>query len=292
MELRHLKYFLTLAEELHFGNAAKKLFISQPPLSRLIKSLENELGVKLFERNNKNVRLTIYGEYLKSEAQKIHHNVNLIRNHLELMKKGTEGQIKIGYVAAIMHSVLPEILSDLKNGYPKINTYLYELDNTNQINALKSGDIDIGFLRIRSNDKELEFEHIHDDPFVLIVSDEHELSKLDEVDLIQFKDEPLITFSKTCAPMQGVKNICKKAGFDPNIIHETNQINSILRLVGSNMGYSLIPSTVLKGYDLNVKSYDLSSYNESTELLIGYNPGNITQAVQNFIEITRKYRSH
>jgi len=250
-----------------------------------------ELGVKLFERNNKNVRLTVYGEYLQKEAQKLFHNINMIKNHLELMKNGCEGQIKVAYVASIMYSILPDILSDLKNNYPKINTFLYELNNINQISALKSGDIDIGFLRAPSDDKELTFEHIHNDPFVLIISNEHKLSNLNKIDLIQIKDEPMITFSKTCAPMRGIKNICKKAGFTPNIVHETNQINSILRLVSSNMGYSIIPSTVLNGCDLNVKSYDLSYYNEYTELLIGYNPGNITKAVHNFIEITRKYKN-
>ena len=289
MELRHLKYFLTLADELHFGNAAKKLFISQPPLSRLIKSLEDELGVRLFERNNKKVRLTKYGEYLTAESQKLFHHVNLIKNHLELMKSGTEGQLKIGYIVAIMHSILPELLTNLKNDYPRINTYLYELENTDQINALKSGDIDIGFLRVPSNDRELKFEHIHDDPFLLIISSDHKLSELDNINLIQLKDDPLITFSKTCAPLRNVKNICKKAGYSPNIVHETNQINSILRLVESNMGYSIIPSTVLKGYSLKIKSYDLSGYNEYTPLFIGYNRSNLIDAVLNFIEVIRKY---
>lgn len=288
MELRHLKYFLTLADELHYGNAAKKLFISQPPLSRLIKSLEDELGVRLFERNNKHVSLTSYGVYLTAESQKLFQHVSMIKNHLELMKSGTQGQIKIGYVAAIMHSILPELLSKLKSNYPQINSYLYELENTSQIDALKSGDIDIGFLRVPTNDKELVFEHIHDDPFLLIISSDHRLSGQKTTDLIQLKDDPLITFSKTCAPLRNVKNICKKAGYSPNIVHQTNQINSILRLVESNMGYSIIPSAVIKGYSLKVRSYDLSAYNEYTPLFAGYNRTNLTEAVQNFIEVIRK----
>ncbi len=291
MEIRHLKYFLTLADELHFGNAAKKLFISQPPLSRMIKLLEDELGVKLFERNNKNVRLTIYGEYLQKEAQQVIHNMNLIRNQLDAMKNGSTGQVKIGYIAAIMHSILPQVLSKLKVKFPDINTYLYELESSEQINALKSGDIDIGFLRVPSGDKDLVFEHVHDDPFVLIVSTEHEMAKSDRLDFGQLKHESMISFLKTCPPSKGIKNIFKKVGFTPNIVQETNQINSILRLVECNCRYSIVPSTVLDGYDLKLKAFDLSHFDEYSQLFIGYNPGNITKAVSNLIKVIEEFKS-
>lgn len=288
MELRHLKYFLTLAEELHFSRAADKLYISQPPLSRMIKSLEIELGVDLFERNKRNVKLTEYGEYLKNESQRLFQNIDKISSQFEMMKNEIESQIKIGYVAAIMHSILPEILFRFKQIYPRINTYLFELDNESQIKALKSGEINIGFLRTPVNDRDLSFERIHKDHYLLIMSREHKFSKIDKNDLMKFKNEPLITFSKTCVPLNGVKNICKKIGYTPNIIHETNQIHSILRLVDSNMGYAIVPSTVLKGYDLNLKSISLAMYNEYIDLFIGYKSSNPLKVCSNFIEIIKK----
>ena len=291
MEIRHLKYFLTLAEELHFGNAAKKLFISQPPLSRMIKMLEDELGVRLFERNNKNVRLTAYGEYLQKEAQQIIHSTHRITNHLDAMKNGSKGQIKVGYIPSIMHSVLPQILSKLKDKYTAVNTYLSELESADQINALKSGEIDIGFLRIPSNDKELEFEHILDDPFVLIISQKHPLAVFDNIDLKQLDNEPMISFLKTCPPSKGVKNILRKAGHTPNIVQETNQINSILRLVECNCAYAIVPSTVLGGYDLKVKSFDLSYFDETTQLYMGYNPRNLTKPVENLLKMVKEFKT-
>ena len=291
MEIRHLKYFLTLADELHFGNAAKKLFISQPPLSRMIKMLEDELGVRLFERNNKNVRLTSYGKYLQKEAQQIIHSTHRITNHLDAMKNGSKGQIKVGYIPAIMHSVLPQILSKLKDKHTAISTYLSELESKDQINALKSGEIDIGFLRIPSDDKELEFEHILDDPFVLIVSEKHPLAVLENIDLKQLDNEPMISFLKSCPPTRGIKNIFKKAGHVPNIVQETNQINSILRVVECNCAYSIVPSTVLVGYDLKVKSFELSHFDETTPLYMGYNLNNLTKSVEDLIKIVKEFKT-
>lgn len=292
MKLLHLKYFLMLAQELHFGNAAKKLFISQPPLSRMIKSFENELGVRLFERNSRTVKMTVYGEYLRTEAEKIFQHINLVKNQLENMKDGSTGQIKIGYLPAIMHSVLPEILKKLYKMYPQITPILFEHTNDEQINALRSGDIDIAYIREPDDDKNITYEHIFDEPFVLILSDQHRFSKLKNIDLTELADEAFITFTKSCSPMRGILKICKKAGFSPNIVHETTQINSILRVVESNLGFSIVPITVIKAYDLKIKTYSLAKYNEFTGLTIAYNKSTIPKAVFSLIELTRDFKNY
>lgn len=274
MNLRLLKYFYVLAEELHFGKAAKRLYISQPPLSRQIKNLEEDLGVELFKRDKRNVELTIHGQYLKEEAQKLFQHIEEIRTHLNLLDKGVIGQIKSGYVVSAMHSILPRILLKLKNEYPRINIVLQELNNDDQITALKNGSIDMGFIRTPLLVDGISINPIYEETFSLVLSKDHPLSSSKNISLKDLAKEPFIGFCHTCAlPVRNmIMGICNKEGFLPNVVHQTNQINTIIRLVESNFGYSILPSSVREAYKLNVNFYELTDKPERTEISLAYNP--------------------
>jgi len=287
METRLLKYFSVLAEELHFGKAAKKLHISQPPLSRQIKGLEEELGVRLFNRTKRNVQLTAYGKYLKYESYKLFNQIDVMKNHLELMKYGAVGQIKIGYVGDFMHSVFPDILSELKHEYPKIDTVLLESDTESQISSLRTGLIDIGFVRTPIEVKDIIINPIYKETFSLILSKSHPLSSRKKIPLKELADEPYIGFSPKCPPplSKSVMSICNRVGFSPKVIHKALQINSIVKLVENNIGYSIIPIGPKAVFKENVKFFELKNYPERAEMSLAYNPKLIDEMSKKIVDL-------
>ncbi len=287
METRLLKYFSVLAEELHFGKAAKKLHISQPPLSRQIKDLENELGVRLFNRTKRKVQLTAYGIYLKHESNILFNQIDVMKNHLELMKNGAVGQIKIGYVGDFMHSVFPDILSKLKHDYPKIDTILLESDTESQISSLRTGLIDMGFVRTPIEVKDIIINPIYKETFSLILSKSHPLSSRKKIPLKELADEPYIGFSPKCPPplSKSVTSICNRVGFSPKVIHRALQINSIVKLVENNIGYSIIPIGPKAVFKENVKFFELKNYPERAEMSLAYNPKLIDEIQKKIIDL-------
>lgn len=287
METRLLKYFSVLAEELHFGKAAKKLHISQPPLSRQIKGLEEELGVRLFNRTKRNVQLTEYGKYLKHESYKLFNQLNVMKNHLQLMKYGAVGQIKIGYVGDFMHSIFPDILFELKHEYPKIDTVLLESDTESQIDALRIGLIDVGFVRTPIEVKDIIVNPIYTETFSLILSKSHPLSSRKKIPLKELADEPYIGFSPKCPPplSKSVMSICNRAGFSPKVIHKALQINSIVKLVENNIGYSIIPIGPKAVFKENVKFFELKNYPERAEMSLAYNPKLLDEMSKKIVDL-------
>lgn len=270
MKLRHLRYFTTLAEELHFSKAAEKLFIAQPPLSRQIKQLEDELGVKLFNRNKRNVALTPAGNYLKTQTNNLFYQIDNIKEQIKSIGEGTKGQLKIGYVGAAMHSILPSILQDMKQKFPEIKIYLHELDSEEQRKALLSGQIDVGFVRSAViNDKLLSVQVV-EEPFALILPQKHPLALKRNLNLRDLAEDPFISFSKECGLniFENIQSLCHKAGFTPKISHETSQINTVIRLVESDLGYSIVPLSAAEAYKTSVKVIDLKKFHERAVLYL------------------------
>ncbi len=287
MELKKLQYFLAVAEELHFNKAAIKLHIAQPPLSRQIQQLEKEVGAKLFERTKRSVKLTVAGEYLKKETVQLFEHINIIKQQISLINHGALGQLKIGYVGAVMHSLLPRVLKELRIQFPKVSTILSEMGNESQMVALKNGQLDIGFIRTPMAVDHITAIPIYRETFSIIISSDHPLGARDQVELRDLATEPFICFSRDCAPgmVDRIIGICNNAGFSPNKIHESSQINTILRLVESNLGYSIVPSSVCVGYNLKIKYYELTDIPEQAEISLIYNPAVITPLAQSAIKL-------
>ena len=147
MELRQLKSFVILAEELHFNNAAEKLFIVQPALTKQIQDLEADLGVKLFDRNKRSVKLTIAGAYFLKEVKAILLKLEETKNRIKWVEDGAKGEVRIGYVGSCIHTFLPDMLSVLQDKNPHIQTYLNEMTSSSQLLAIQKGELDIAFLR-------------------------------------------------------------------------------------------------------------------------------------------------
>jgi DNA-binding transcriptional LysR family regulator len=287
MDLRQLRYFLALAEELHFGRAAERLYIAQPPLSRQIKNLEEELDVKLFNRTKRVVQLTSYGKYLKNEAVKLFQHVELIKNHIRLLNEGQVGQIKIGYVGSAMHSVLPEVLTQIQRKLPGTHTSMTELMNLDQIVGLKTGSLDIGFIRTPMTIDGLCIQRVFSETLSVILPLSHPLAGAEEVRPAHLAKEPFIGFCRECAPglFDSIIGLCNRDGFSPRIVHESSQINSVVRLVESGLGYSIVPTSVKKAYNVRVRFHNLDAYPERSELALAYHPDHLTPTSRRVIEI-------
>ena len=280
---------MAVAEELHFGKASEKLHIAQPPLSRQIKNLEEELGVPLFERTKKRVQLTPYGDYLKEEAAKVFQQVESIKSHIRLLEDGVEGHIKIGYVGSAMHSVLPLVLSEIKNNLPGIHTTMFELKNPDQIAGLRYGSLDIGFIRTPITVEGMTIEPIFSETLSVILPISHDLAGSDRMSIQDLAEEPFISFCRECAPglFDRIIGVCNSEGFSPRIVHESSQINSVVRLVESGLGYSIVPTSVKQGYNVRVRFYELDDYPERAELALAHNPDRTTPISKRVIGLVR-----
>ena len=276
IELRHLRYFLAVAEELNFRKASESLFISQPGLSKQIANLEEELGFKLFERNNRNVKLTSEGEYLQKEVSLILKNLENTLSDAKLMSEGLQGTIRMGYVGSAMQNVIPELLLNLKNSLPKVRFTLKERDNSTQVRALKNGEIDLGFVRLNQVPKPLILKPVLNDTFSLVLPSEHAISQSNFISISQLKEESFILFEEKYSSIyyQNVMSIFEQAKFSPTISHYTVHANTIFRLVENGFGVSIVPTSLKNGYDMKIQFIELREIPQRAVLSAVWNEEN------------------
>jgi len=285
MELRHLIYFKTVAEELHFRKAASRLFISQPPLSRQIKELEEELGVTLFERNNKRVILTEAGIYFKKEVDSILSKLEEGKNVAKQIHSSVSGELRIGYISSTFYDYLVDILKEMLLEFPHVRTRLYEVPSVKQIKALEEGKLDIGIIRAPVNSEKLQVKTLFTDPFVLVTPEKPDLQNSDLKTYLL--NQPFIFFSQDYAPdfNQKLLEICRRIGFNPEIAHEANNVTSILRLVERGLGASIVPASLINQYqNMNICFTELNMNAITTEVVLVHKAQPQNPLIDYFIE--------
>jgi DNA-binding transcriptional LysR family regulator len=288
MEIRHLQYFKAVAEHLHFRNAAASLFISQPPLSRQIKELEDELGVQLFVRNNKRVALTEAGKYFAASVDSIFAQLEESKNIARQIHRAADsGELKIGYISSVYQPYLAEVLKSLRAEFPYIKTNLYERPTIKQIEALEQGQLDVGILRAPVQSEHLTVHTLFFDPFMVVIPADH-IKLHNRQQLTGFiKDKPFIFFNKEYAPQYHSKliEICYRMGFKPDITHEVNNVHSIVQLVEAGLGVSILPLSLKQQYaDLQLTFVDLTDIPVTIEVVLAYKRSNLSSALKWFIQ--------
>jgi len=290
IEMRHLRYFMTVAEELHFRKAAERLYISQPGLSRQIRQMEEDLGVQLFERNNRKVLLTPAGQYLKQEVSVLLKNLEEAFEHTQLMEKGQEGSIKLGYVGSAMQNVIPELLIKFREEHPTILFNLAEMDNARQVQALLNKEIDIGFVRLNQVPEDLQLHPVLSDTFSLVLPQNHPLDARNFHSLAQLKQASFILFEKNFSPVyfERVMSVFEQASFTPNVTHYTVHANTIFRLVENQFGVAIVPTSLKEGYDMRVKFIELTDIPARTVLSTVWNTKNRNPVLEKMLELVVK----
>ena len=248
MELRHLRYFIAVAEELHFGRAAKRLNIAQPPLSRQIRDLEREIGTPLFDRIPRGVELTPAGRAFLPEARRTLSQAERAQRTAQRAARGEIGRLRVGFVeAATYRGILPDVLGFFRMHLPDIGISLLEMDPIEQGEAFRDGRIDLGILHSLPADADrwLRAERVYDDALVAAIPGTHELAGRRRVSLGNLGGESFVVFPRYAAPAlyDAIIASCRSAGFSPRIVQEAEGWHTLAGLVGAGVGVAFVPQS-------------------------------------------------
>jgi DNA-binding transcriptional LysR family regulator len=246
MELRHLEAFVAVADELHFSRAAGRLQMAQSPLSQRIKALEAELGVQLFARTNRRVRLTQDAEEILVEARATLRAADATRRAAQRARDGEAGLLRLGFVASAAFLRLPELLRVLRATVPAVEVELVRLNSSDQLDALAADRIDAGIARVPPvADARGDFETVmlKAEPFLAVVPDGHPLAGRRRIALAGLADEPWILSGSASRSelVRGIQRMCARAGFTPRVAHEAPDLPSVMGPVAGGLGVSLVP---------------------------------------------------
>lgn len=291
MEIRHLNYFLKLAEELSFVKASEKLFISQPPLSRQIKELEDEIGTRLFNRNNKRVELTEAGKYFQKQVNEVLLSLESIKLRTKKIGDNLNGEFRIGYISSTFSMHITELIKYLSAEYPFVNFRLYEIPSIKQIVALEQGKLDLGILRGPLKSPKLKSQLWFKDSYAIVFN--KKIIKIrSEKETGQLENERFIFYNKTYASFyyETLLQICSKFGFTPKVVHESNNVSSILQLVKEGLGASILPTSSIKNNVYKELGFiELKSVNLFSEVLLSSPKDENSSITKNAIQFLKKY---
>jgi DNA-binding transcriptional LysR family regulator len=294
MELRHLRYFVAVAEESHFGRAARKLFISQPPLSRQIRDLEEELGLELLERSRHQVRLTDAGREFLDGARQTLAQAERAVGRAKQAALGRTGFLSIGYIPTGDLGVIPKVLRPFRKQHPHVQLELRSLPITPQVDELRRERIHVGFLRVPVHAPDLKIERIYTESLILAIQEKHPLARQRELRLSSLSSEPFLMFPRRLAPNYHDELIgfFRSAGFSPTIEHEVESLQTQLALVSAGLGLALLPSSVREIRRSGVAYRDLAEPVPSVEMAVAYLERNRSEVLSQFLEVVRScYRT-
>nr|MDP2191019.1 LysR substrate-binding domain-containing protein [Rhodoferax sp.] len=245
MELRHLRYFVALAEELSFTRAARRLHVSQPPLSLQISQLEQEIGARLFQRTSRRVELTLAGQAFLTDAQAVLARVGEAGSRARAIAQGLAGRIDIGLSGSHFLGPLPRIMAGYAQSHPEVEVSLHELKPAVQLQALRERRIDLSVSRTPVNDAVLSSTLLWRDPVAVALPTGHSLARRRQLRLLDLRAEPFVMLrTDSSAHAQYIQDCCVQAGFSPQVSQRLLELPAMLSLVAAGMGVALIPSSL------------------------------------------------
>jgi DNA-binding transcriptional LysR family regulator len=291
IDLRHLRYFLAVAEELHFGRAAERLHMAQPPLSQQIRRLEEEIGHPLLLRTSRSVKLTPAGKALMDRARRTLHKVDEDLEAVRSIARGEVGVLKVGFVGSAMLTSLPAILGKYRRMYSRVQLHLNEFHTSQLIDALREGSADVALARDAGPAAEdLHVEPAFVEPFIAVVPKRHPLASRRSIPIARLKDEPFVFFPRT-AGNYAWENTINILGFHPNIVQEAPQWLTVVRLVGAGLGVTIAPASVEAIVGPDVVCRKLSGATGTTSIDLVYRLKESSPLVNAFCEVFKSSRS-
>ncbi|MCL6631783.1 MAG: LysR family transcriptional regulator [Alicyclobacillus herbarius] len=289
MELRHLQYFVAVAEERHFGRAAERLRITQPPLSQQIRQLEEEVGAPLFVRGRRGVELTPAGEVMLVEARKA---LAAARHALEAAQRagrGEIGQLAVGFVGSATYDILPAILREYSARHPQVAISLYELSTPSQEQALLRGGIDVGLVRPPLAEAGLAVEVVQESDCVLAVPRGHVLAQASQIELDDLRGVAMVALARTTweGLYDTVIRLCREAGFSPVIRQEAKEFQTVIGLVAGGLGVAFVPQSARNLHTRDVVYRELSGPAPKAAMGVAWRDGETARVVQSFVEVAR-----
>lgn len=291
-ELWQLRYFVAVAERLHFGRAAEALHISQPPLSRAIRALEERLGVALFARNRRRVELTAEGSRFLEEARRLLGQLERSVLELQGMASGEHGRLRIGFVSLADYGVLPGLLKTFKAARPGVTLALREMLSPEQAAALASGELDFGLLLPPvSGATRLEHLVVQRERFVAALPSKHRLARVTgKLAVSELAGEPFVTVPREIAPglYDILRGLAARAGISLNVAQEAIQMQTVVSLVSSGLGVALVPASVANLGRRGVSYRELADRHPRLDLWLAWPRGALAAPAREFLAHARQ----
>lgn len=290
MELRQLQYFLAVAEDLNFSRAAARLGIAQPPLSRQIRQLEQELSVELFRRTKRRVELTEVGRIFQSEASQILAQVAQGVQVAQRASRGEIGRLVVGFEGSSTYDVIPVALKVYRERFSEVDLVVYAMTTEEQIQALIENRIGIGFVVLPLNDKRLATEIILRESLILAIPESHPLVTRNEVQVRELADESFIMFQRNrgCGLYDQAISLCQDAGFSPKVIQEADEMQVILGFVAAGLGITLLSASVRQFQRPGVVYRTLQPSTPKVTLALAWRRDDPSTILQAFTEVVRE----
>lgn len=291
MELRHLRYFVAVAQHLNYSEASRRMHVAQPAISQTILDLEEELGVKLLLRTKRSVQLTAAGAIFRREAEDILLRAGEAGRLAQRAARGEVGSLGIGFFGTAAAPIMPSLVQSFRRKFPDVELQLYELNPDQQLAAFDDGRIQLGFSRPLPADRRSEFEEevVYLDHLVVALPDTHPVAKQKIVRLKSLAGEPFVQFHRRGAPglFDEVIANCRRAGFSPRIINEPNFMATVMTLVESGLGVSLIPRCVRTLNRAHVAIRPISPKSAPIPLCVAWRKSGINPIIEAFLDNLR-----
>lgn len=289
VDLRHLRYFIAVAEGLSFSRAAERLHIAQPPLSQQIRQLEEAIGVTLLHRTKRHVELSEAGEIFLEHARQILRSTEIAALEAQRAQRGEIGRLAVGFFEHMSYTLLPPIFRAFRERYPKVEIDLRWFPVIGQVDALQSGQVDISFMRPVSNSEGITSEVILREPFVLAVPAGHPLASRESISIKECCDERLVMYAPHLAPdfHEMITHMCAAAGFLPNIALEVGQVYTALGLVSAGVGLAFVPSSVQSVHFDHVAYKPVTGRMPKIEVSLGWKQRHPSPLLLAFVEIAK-----
>jgi DNA-binding transcriptional LysR family regulator len=293
MELRHIRYFIAVAEELNFTRAAARIGIGQPPLSQQIRALEEELGESLFRRLSHGAELTAAGRAFLPEARKMIALSQRAKRTAQRGARGEIGQLRLGFTSSASYCrIVPESLRAFRSKYPEVEFTLVEADTTRLLEHLSRENIDAGFIRPGLNDPTgVRLHRLEDEAMVIVLPSRHPLANSSRLPLSALSGESFVLFPRDAGPawFDEVITACREAGFEPILGQEAPQISSVGNLVAAELGVALVPASIASQVKVTgIKYVRIRGDAPVARLALAVRPGEPSVVVQNFVGLAIK----
>ncbi|HEY9645559.1 MAG TPA: LysR family transcriptional regulator [Chroococcidiopsis sp.] len=289
IELRHLRYFIAVAEELHFGRAAEQLHMAQPPLSQQIRQLEAELGFTLFHRTKRSVKLTEAGEVFLKDCRQIFWQLEQAIESGRQASRGEIGQLVIGFVSSAAYNVLPRIIQGFRSAVPEVKPELHELTTDQQMQWLRDHRLDVGLVRLPIDETGLDVLTIWREPLVVALPENHALAQDATVSLRSLSNESFIVFPRPLAPglYDQIIGLCQQAQFSPRVVQEAIQMQTIVSLVAAELGIAIVPVSLQNLQRTGVVYRPLQEPTPEAAIAVVWRSPDVSPTVQRFLQVVQ-----
>jgi DNA-binding transcriptional LysR family regulator len=287
MELRHLRYFVAVAEELNIRRAAARLHVSQPPLTRQIRDLEDEIGVKLLERSKLGVQLTEAGRVFLEEARQILSHTERATRLAQGARRGETGRLDVAVPPMAIDHALSRVMRQFRRRFPNLAFQLHEMPTPHQFKALVDKDIDLGYCAFRSADAELVFKPVRRAAICAVLPPDHPLARQRRFPLSALSEDAFITPARhTSIYFDWYINLCRGAGFEPKIAQEADSAQSMLTMASAGVGVALVPEIMRAFHSAaDVEFRDIFPNTPSLTFHLAWRRNDVSPGLKSFLEM-------